>query len=122
MPTKIFISCWPGDEEERAMGLRLSHRLAAFFDLRGIFIEDIVPYPRFDPYPRIDSYPRIEALEAALSNTDLLLVLIGPSWLDRLRERKLDHYVIARALQRKIVVLMTRRCRFPTPCLKTSAS
>lgn len=111
-PTKsIFINYRRADSED-VVG-RIHDHLVATFGKGSVFkdVEDILPGVDFR-----------QALEYEVSCTDLMLVIIGPNWLDRTNKRRLhdpDDFVrfeIETALKRNIPVipvLVGRRERLP---------
>ncbi len=107
----IFINYRRADSED-VVG-RIHDRLVVAFDKGSVFkdVEDILPGVDFR-----------QALEYEVSCTDLMLVIIGPQWIDRTNKRRLhdpNDYVrfeIETALKRNIPVipvLVGRRERLP---------
>lgn len=100
MATKIFINYRRGDV--RSDAARIRDRLAAVFGPKNVFmdVENLVAGQRFDM-----------ALNRELAQCDVLLAVIGPKWLDILKERQggtegdFVREEIAAALKRAIPVI-----------------
>jgi hypothetical protein len=110
MPGKAFVNYRRDDA--RDMAARIRDRLAAAFGDANVFmdVDNLLAGQRFD-----------RELEKALDQTDVLLAVIGPGWLELLAERADSgerDYVraeIAGALQRGIVVIPVLIERTPLP-------
>ena len=100
MAGKIFVNYRRDDE--RAMAARVRDRLAGVFGASNVFmdVDNLMAGQRFD-----------RELEKALAVTDIFLAVIGPRWLDLLKERQATgerDYVceeISGALKRGVVVI-----------------
>ena len=100
MAGKIFVNYRRDDE--RAMVARVRDRLAGVFGSSNVFmdVDNLMAGQRFD-----------KELEKALTVTDVFLAVIGPRWLDLLKERQATgerDYVceeISGALKRGVVVI-----------------
>ncbi len=100
MASKIFVSYRRDDGA--ASAARLRDRLSAAFGAGNVFmdVDDLLVGQRFD-----------KELEKVLAQTDVFLAVIGPHWLEILKERltgKTHDYVqaeIAAALARNIIVI-----------------
>jgi hypothetical protein len=103
MPSKIFVNYRRDDDPNGAA--RLRDGLAAKFGRANVFmdVDNLLAGQRFD-----------EELARALSECDVLVVVIGARWLEQLKRRQASgerDYVreeIAEALRRKIVVIPAR--------------
>ena len=110
MVVKVFVNYRRGDT--RDMAARIRDRLAPIFRDGNVFmdVDQLLAGQRFD-----------KELEKALSQTDVLLAIIGPRWLELLAERQANggrDYVreeIAAALQRGVVVVPVLIERTPLP-------
>jgi len=110
MATKIFINYRRGDV--RSDAARIRDRLAAVFGAKNVFmdVENLVAGQRFDM-----------ALNKELAQCDVLLAMIGPRWLDLLKERQgsgegdFVREEIAAALKRAIPVIPILIDRTPLP-------
>lgn len=110
MATKIFINYRRGDV--RSDAARIRDRLAAVFGQKNVFmdVENLVAGQRFDM-----------ALNKELAQCDVLLAMIGPRWLDILKERQSStegdfvREEIAAALKRAIPVIPVLIDRAPLP-------
>ncbi len=110
MATKIFINYRRGDV--RSDAARIRDRLAAVFGARNVFmdVENLVAGQRFDM-----------ALHKELAQCDVLLAMIGPRWLDLLKERQgsgegdLVREEITTALKRAIPIIPVLIDRTPLP-------
>src|SRR5262245_50976433 len=110
MSGKIFVSYRRDDV--RDMAARIRDRLAQTFGDNNVFmdVENLIAGQRFD----------VE-LKKALSETDVLVAMIGPRWVELLTERRARgerDYVreeIAEALQRGIIVIPALIERTPLP-------
>jgi formylglycine-generating enzyme required for sulfatase activity len=110
MVVKVFVNYRRDDT--RDMAARIRDRLAPIFRDGNVFmdVDQLLAGQRFD-----------KELEKALSQTDVLLAIIGPRWLELLAERQANggrDYVreeIAAALQRGVVVVPVLIERTPLP-------
>jgi formylglycine-generating enzyme required for sulfatase activity len=110
MATKIFINYRRDDV--RSDAARIRDRLAAVFGQANVFmdVENLVAGQRFDM-----------ALNKELAQCDVLLAMIGPRWLDLLKERQAStdgdfvREEIATALKRAIPVIPVLIDRTPLP-------
>jgi hypothetical protein len=111
-PHKSIFMNYRRDDSEDVVG-RMYDRLTAEFGKGGVFkdVEDILPGVDFR-----------RVLEHEVANTDVLLAVIGPDWLNRVNKRRLNdpndfvRFEIETALKRDIPVipvLVRRRTRLP---------
>jgi chemotaxis protein histidine kinase CheA len=110
MPGKIFVNYRRDDE--RAVAARVRDRLAQTFGEANVFmdVDNLLAGQRFD-----------RELEKALEQTDVFVTVIGPRWLDLLKERQSSgerdyvHEEIAGALRRGVTVIPLLVERTPLP-------
>jgi hypothetical protein len=117
MASKIFINCRRDDE--RVVAARLRDRLAQTLGDANVFmdVDNVLAGRRFD-----------KELEKALAQTNVLLAVIGPRWMELLSERQASgerDYVreeIAGALKRGITVIPVLVERTPLPRAEAAGS